>query len=153
MAEIHVAVDTPLSTDEVLGAATDFSAHRLEVWPTIDPAAYRVLSQGDRCAVVREGTDVLGGVWAEERYDWSEPGVVRATVRDSNTFVAGGTWEMQVKPEGGGSHVELVWHRRGKGLKGRAVVAGMRLMGARRLRAGLEQTLDIVAAHTARRST
>ena len=148
MAEIHVAVDTSLSAREVLGAATDFTAHRLEVWPTIDPAVYRLLSQGDQCAVVREGTDVLGGIWAEERYDWSEPGVVRATVRDSNAFVAGGTWEMRVKPDGEGSHVDLVWHRQGKGLKGRAVVAGMRLMGARRLRESLEQTLDIVAAHT-----
>ena len=55
-----------------------------------------------------------------------------------------------MKPDGEGSLVDLVWHRQGKGLKGRAVVAGMRLMGARRLRESLEQTLDIVAAHTVR---
>jgi hypothetical protein len=111
---------------------------------------YRVVSQGDHCAVVREGTDVLGGIWAEEQYDWSEPGIVRATVRDSNTFVAGGTWEMRVQPDGEGSHVELIWHREGKGIKGRVVVTAMRLTGSRRLRAGLEQTLDIVAEHTLR---
>jgi hypothetical protein len=78
-------------------------------------------------AVVREGTDVMGGIWAEERYDWTEPGIVRATVRDSNAFVAGGTWEMRVRPDNGGSNVELIWHREGKGIKGRVVVTAMRL--------------------------
>jgi hypothetical protein len=150
MAEIHVAMHTSLPAADILWAATDFSAHRLELWPTIDPAIYQVLSRSDTGAVVREGTDVLGGVWAEEQYDWTEPGIVRATVRDSNAFVAGGTWEMRVRPDDEGSNVELIWHREGKGIKGRVVVTAMRLMGARRLRAGLEQTLDIVAEHTLR---
>jgi hypothetical protein len=150
MAQIHVAVDTPVAAEDVLGAAIDFSSHRLEVWPTIDPAVYRVVDQGDHCAVVREGSDVFGGIWAEEQYDWSEPGVVRATIRDSNTFVTGGTWELRAKPDGEGTHVELIWHREGKGLKGHLVVAGMRVAGARRLRDGLKQTLDIVAAHDLR---
>jgi hypothetical protein len=145
MAEIRVHLDTSLPVDSVLGAATEFSQERLELWPTIDPAVYSVETIDDQFAIVKEGTDVLGGIWAKERYDWSRPGIVRATVQDSNIFRTGSTWEMRVQPaDGSGSHVEIVWNRQGKGLKGRFVVLMMRLTGRGRLERGLRETLAVV---------
>jgi len=145
MAEIHVSVDSSLPPEAVLGAATDFSKHRLEIWPTIDPEVYGVEALDEKSAVVREGTHVLGGLWAKERYDWSEDGVVRATVMESNTFRTGGIWQMTVRPtDVGGSHVELLWNRRGSGLKGLVVLLAMRLTGKARLEAGLHETPRLV---------
>ena len=36
-----------------------------------------------------EGTDVLGGVWAREHYDWSEPGRVTLALVESADFRPG----------------------------------------------------------------
>jgi hypothetical protein len=145
MAEIYVAVESDLSPAVVLGAAVDFSERRLQVWPGIDPAVYKVERQGEGCALVVEGTDVLGGVWARELYEWPiDAGVVRATIQESNTFVPGGTWELRATPTAEGSHVEIEWHRQGRGLKGRVVTLGMRLRGRKRLTDGLEETLRVL---------
>ena len=42
------------------------------------------------------------------RYDWSQPGSLRATVIDSNLFKPGSTWELHVTPAENGSKVEIV---------------------------------------------
>ena len=145
MAEIQVAVESDLSPDVVLGAAVDFSERRLQVWPGMDPAVYKVERRGEGCALVVEGTDVLGGVWARELYEWPvDDGAVRATVQESNTFMPGGTWELRATPTADGSHVEIVWRREGRGLKGRVLTLGMRLVGRKRLTDSLEETLRVL---------
>jgi hypothetical protein len=84
MARIESELGSPLSPEAVLAKLVDFSERRPELWPAIDADVYRVHDVGDDWADVTEGTDVFGGIWARERYDWSEPGVVRATIQDSN---------------------------------------------------------------------
>ncbi len=66
MATIKFQVESPLETEEVLAALTDFSERRPELWPAIDANVYRVHKLSDGSALVTEGTDVMGGIWATE---------------------------------------------------------------------------------------
>lgn len=111
------------------------------MWPNLDPNRYRVISVGDTSAEAIEGSAVLGGIWARERYDWSRPGVVRAEVAESNVFVAGSSWELHVEPDGDGSRVEWVSVRHPHGLRGRLLVVMLTLMGRRMLEPTLTETL------------
>jgi len=120
---IEFTVDSNVAPERVLTAAADFSDRR---W-----------------AEATEGSDVMGGIWARERYDWSTPGTVRATVVDSNVF-AGGTWELRAEPNRrGGSRIHVVNDRRPKG-KGRVAAVMMTFMGKQRLRKQLERTVAIL---------
>ena len=69
-----------------------------------------------------EGTDVLGGVWARERYDWSEPGVVRLTLQDSSDFKPGTVtvYRVTARPDGG-CHIDVEFHRSARTIRGRVV--------------------------------
>jgi len=80
MAKIHYEADGEVSAERFVAALTDFSDRRPELWPNLDARFYGLLERGDTRAEVTEGTDVLGGVWARERYDWSEPGRVTLTL-------------------------------------------------------------------------
>ncbi len=82
MAKIQISADSDLPADTVLTAITDFSSRRPQLWPNIDPGIYKVHQVGADWADVTEGSKIAGGVWTRERYDWSVPGVVRATVQD-----------------------------------------------------------------------
>ncbi len=107
MARIHISTDSDLPADTVLAAITDFSSRRPRLWPNIDPGVYEVHEVGADWADVTEGSSIAGGVWTRERYEWSVPGVVRATVQDSNIFRSG-FWEMRASSVGGGSRIEIV---------------------------------------------
>ena len=89
MPRIEFTVDSNVPPDRVLAAAADFSERRPDLWPNISRRRYTVHERGDTWAQVTEGSDVMGGIWARERYDWSTPGTVRATVVDSNVFAGG----------------------------------------------------------------
>lgn len=143
MARIHVSAYSDLPAGAVLGAITDFGPRRPELWPNIDPGVYKVHEVGEDWADVTEGSKVAGGVWAHERYDWSVPGVVRATVQESNIF-ASGFWEMKVRADAGRTYIEILQDRQAKGLKGHLVGAMMALMGHRVYRQGLAETLAIL---------
>jgi len=113
MARIAFEVDSPLPPETVLAHLTDFGDRRPDLWPAIDPRTYLVHAVGDGWADVTEGSDVLGGIWARERYDWPEPGIVTATLQDSNFWRPGGTWEMRATSgPAGGSRVNVVRDRR-----------------------------------------
>src|SRR5712691_439243 len=101
MAKISFSIDSDLPAERVLAVATDFSNARLQYWPAIDPNVYQVHSRSAVSADVTEGSSVMGGIWAHEAYEWSTPGVVRATVQESNVFRPGGVWELRVtaKPD------------------------------------------------------
>ena len=79
-----------------------------------------VHESGEDFADVTEGTWVVGLFWERSRYEWSQPGLVRATVIDSNVFHPGTTWEIRATPRNGGSAVEMILSRNfRRGPKGR----------------------------------
>jgi hypothetical protein len=145
MANIQISADTDVPAETVLAAITDFTSRRPEIWPNIDPNVYRVHELGADWADVTEGSKIAGGVWARERYDWSVPGVVRATLQESNIF-ASGFWEMKVIATDGRTHIEIHQDRQAKGFKGRLLGAMMALMGPRVYRQGLNDTLALIRA-------
>lgn len=143
MVEVRFEVETPLPPERVLSAATDFSERRPEIWSGIDPKQYRVHALGEATAEVTEGGGQFGGIWARERYHWSNPGKVTAQVLDSNIFRAGSRWELHVQPTpAGGSRVGWTSVRQPNSHKGRLVVLALKIAGRRMLRGYLLKTLS-----------
>jgi hypothetical protein len=151
MAHVVAETDTTASPQQVIDALTDFSPHRLEVWPNIDRNYYKVNAVGDRSADVTEGSKAPGGgVWERAHYDWSHPGTVRLDVQESNAFQPGSYWEYQVTPrEGGGSHVRMEFDRRPANAKGKFVGALLTLFGTRIFGKSLRETLHRIEVSTA----
>jgi hypothetical protein len=124
------SLDTKATPEQVFGAFTDFSDHRLEVWrTTLDPAKYELRGSGENWAVVREGS-AGAGIWVVLRYEWQEPGTIRWTLVDSN-HCDGGRGEVLISPrDGGGSRVDvMIDHQRPRGVKGTAILLVQRLVG------------------------
>ena len=129
---IQFKVESPLEPETVLKGLTDFSERRPELWPAIDPSVYRVHEVSASSALVTEGTDVMGGIWATELYEWDGSGTVRATIQESNFWHPGGTWELiAAQRDGGGSILRVTRDRRAKNAKARTFEAMMRVVGAR----------------------
>jgi Polyketide cyclase / dehydrase and lipid transport len=150
MVEIRFEVDTPLSPQQVRAAATDFSERRPQIWSGIDPKRFTVHALGDGTAEVTEGGRAFGGIWARERYDWSDPDTVVARVLDSNIFRPGSRWELRIRPgPAGGSRVEWTSLRQPSSLKGRLVVLILRVAGRQHLRGYLRKTLSKLEHQTA----
>jgi Polyketide cyclase / dehydrase and lipid transport len=150
MVEIRFEVETSLSPQRVRAAATDFSERRPQIWSGIDPKRFTVHALGDRTAEVTEGGREFGGIWARERYDWSDPDRVVARVLDSNIFGPGSRWELRVRPTAaGGSRVEWTSLRQHSSLKGRLVVLALWISGRQHLRGYLQQTLSKLESQTA----
>jgi hypothetical protein len=143
MVEIRFELETPLSRERVLAAATDFSERRPEIWSGIEPKRYQIHALGESTAEVTEGGREFGGIWARERYDWSSPGTVIAQVLDSNVFRPGSRWELRVRPTpAGGSRVEWTSFRQPNSFRGRLLVLALRVVGRRHLRGYLQKTLS-----------
>ena len=68
MATIRYSAEGTISPERFIAALTDFTDRRPALWPNLDTKFYRLHERGDTWAEVTEGTDVLGGVWARERY-------------------------------------------------------------------------------------
>jgi len=129
---IRFEVGSPLPPEAVLEALTNFSDRRPQLWPSIDPDVYRVHEVSSGSALVTEGTDVMGGIWATERYEWNGSPTVRATIQESNFWHPGGTWELTATPrDDGGSILTVTRDRRAKNAKARLFEVMMRLVGAR----------------------
>jgi len=146
MAKIHYEADGAVSADRFVAALTDFSERRPELWPNLDARFYELHELGDTWAEVTEGTDVLGGVWAREHCDWSEPGLVRLRLVHARDFRPGTLIEYRVtaRPDGG-CHVAVEFQRVAKSLRGRVVGLVVQLTGSRRFAADLRETLDRLA--------
>jgi hypothetical protein len=143
VAKIHYEADGTVSPERFIAALTDFSDRRPELWPGLDTRFYKVHKVGDTWAEVTEGTDVLGGVWGHERYDWSQPGLVRLTLLDSADFRPGTTIDYGVAAlPGGGCHVAVDFQRIATSLRGRFVGAVVQLTGARRFAGELRSALS-----------
>lgn len=144
MSRLHLTVsaDTLLPADRIRAALIDFSAHRAELFPNVDPEYVKVTALGPTAAEVTEGSHVLGGIWERNRYDWSEPDMVRAETVDSNTWAEGSTWLYRFREQPGeGTAVELEVTRIARNWRGRLVVLALRLAGRRRFAAELRTTL------------
>lgn len=132
MTRLRFEVESPLEPEAVIGALTDFSERRPELWPAIDPKVYRVHEVLGSSALVTEGTDVMGGIWATELYEWNGSDRVRATIQDSNLWHPGGTWELTATARaGGGSVLAVTRDRKAKSARGRVLETMMRLVGRR----------------------
>lgn len=150
MATIRYAADGAISPEQFIAALTDVGDRRPQVWPNLDAKLYRLHERGDTWADVTEGTDVLGGVWAREHYDWSEPGHVRLRLVESAHFRPRTTIESRVTPgPGGGCHVEVVSERIPTSVAGRIVALVLRFIGTRRLANDPRTTLEQLAARSA----
>jgi hypothetical protein len=150
VARLHYEADARVSAERFIGALTDFGERRPELWPNLDAKLYRLHERGDTWADVTEGTDILGGVWARERYDWSEPGIVRLRLVEAVDFKPGTVIEYRVTPNpDGGCHVAVDFQRIAASLRGRMVGVAVQLGGARRFAADLRETLDRLARHPA----
>ena len=146
MAKIHYEADGAISADRFVAALVDFSERRPALWPNLDAKFYELHELGDTWAEVTEGTDVLGGVWARERYDWSDPGIVRLRLVEARDFRPGTLIEYRVasRPDGG-CHVAVDFQRIAASLRGRFVGLVVQLTGSRRFAADLRETLDRLA--------
>ena len=125
MAEVHFTIDVSVPPQTVVRALTDFSERRPEIWPDLDPGVYRVDEVHSTSAVVREGQR-RPRLWAVEEYDWSVPGTVTWTARESNFCTPGSYMAARVEPRSDGSRVHVTWSRTGVGPKGRLVVGLIR---------------------------
>jgi hypothetical protein len=129
MAKIHYSATTDLAPAAVVEALTDFSPLRVARWPELDASHFEVLELGNTHALVREGT-ARYGIWVIERYDWDTPGVIRAVSQESNVVYPGGLWQTTVSDRpGGGSRVDVIMDRRGRGLRGRSLHALLQVAG------------------------
>jgi hypothetical protein len=110
---IHVDADTSVAADRVLEAARDFSERRAEVFPAVSVDRMTVHELGETSADVTEATRAgLGDNWERCSYDWSQPGVVTATVTDSNVYAfPGSKWQLRAASTDSGSKVEMTWTR------------------------------------------
>jgi hypothetical protein len=120
MPKVRVVDETPVAAVAVLEAARDFSARRAELWPDVHVEHLVIHGMGETWADVTEGNPwPIGFVWERLHYDWSEPGVLRGTVTDSNIFCPGSTWVLSAAPSGGLTRVEVNALRLLRGLRGR----------------------------------
>jgi hypothetical protein len=148
MTEVRFTVDAPVTADEVIGALTDFSERRPDIWPDLDPDVYRVEELRRDSAVVREGQRTPR-LWAVEEYDWATPGTVTWTVRSSNFCAPGSFMSARVEPQPGGtSRMHVTWSRSGVGLKGKLIVGLVRLAGGKPLAKSLGAALAALGAAT-----
>jgi Polyketide cyclase / dehydrase and lipid transport len=150
MAHVRYAADGPVGAEQFLAALTDFTDRRPAIWPGLSSRLYRVHQVGDTWADATEGSDVLGGIWARERYDWSTPGVVTIECLESPFFKAGPTATWRVSPTSAGCHVEVDLHRIARSPRGFLVGALVQLMGKRRFSAELRTALARLAAEPPR---
>jgi hypothetical protein len=106
----------------IIAALTDFTDRRPDIWPGLARDQYKVYEVGDTWAEIREGS--AKSVWARERYDWSRPGNVTWTVKESSFSTPGDSVSADVSPgESGGSRIHVRWRRRGTSLGGKLVIA------------------------------
>lgn len=113
MPKVEMDSHTTLTPDQVVAALTDFSDRRPEMWSSIAPEYYEVISVGEKEADVKEGS-VMGPmkVWAIEHYDWSRPNWVRWTVKESNFSEPGSYVQVDLSPDGsGGTNIHTTWER------------------------------------------
>jgi len=146
MAHVRYDADGTLPPPRLIAALTDFTDRRPAIWPGLSPRLYHVHQVGDTWAEATEGTDVLGGIWAREHYEWGTPGVVTIRCLESPFFRTGVTTTWRVSPTASGCHVEVDLHRIARSPRGFLVGALVQVMGKRRFGAELQTALARLVA-------
>jgi hypothetical protein len=134
MNTIHVTMSTQLDPQVVLAASYDFSARRADVFPAVSTDHLEVHDLNPESADVTEGTAVgIGLNWERCHYDWATPGLVTASVVDSNVYEPGSShWVLRATSDAGGSRIEMIWVRDFRsGPRGRIFGTLFRLFGKR----------------------
>jgi hypothetical protein len=150
MARIEMDIDTRLPPDRVIGALTDFSERRPDIWPVLSREFYEVYSVGESSADVREGQTKPFKVSAKEHYDWSTPGKVVSTVEEASFVKPGSSVTTTVQPgEGGGSRVHIVWERFPTSAKGWFAVVMMKATGGKPMTSYWKKVFDGLAGKQA----
>ena len=141
MAKIEMDVETSLDPERVKAALLDFSPRRPEIWPGIAPSMYEVYSVGDKSAEIKEGTKMpWAAYWAKEQYDWSTPGLIKWTVKESNFSTPGSYVSAAISPRpGGGSRIHVTWDRTPSSLLGRIAMTMIRATKGKPIRASMEK--------------
>lgn len=141
-AQFTVEFDTAATPEQVVGALTDFTDNRPNIWKGLTRSDYQVHSLGPTSADVTEGTVKF---WARESYDWSRPGRVTWTCRDSKFLHPGTTMQVIAAPSGSGSHVTFDFHRNFRGFRGALLYPGVKLGGRGYFKKYFKSTFDRVA--------
>lgn len=143
MAKIEMHSESALSPEEVVSALTDFSESRPQRWTGVTPEYYEVYSVGDTEAHIKEGTQQGPiNVWAKEHYDWSQPGVVRWTVEESNFCTPGSYVQATITPrEGGGSKIDTEWERTPTTVMARMILVVMKMTGGKAIETSMRKGL------------
>jgi hypothetical protein len=146
MTKIEIDFKTRLPPDQVVEALTDFTPRRPDIWPGLAREFYEVYSVGDGSAEVQEGSSKPVKVWAKERYDWSTPGTVTWTVKESNFCTPGSFVSARAGAAAdGGSIIHLTWERFPSNMKGRTLILMMKIFGPKILRTYNKKVLDRLA--------
>ncbi|MES2210437.1 MAG: hypothetical protein V4515_09675 [Chloroflexota bacterium] len=126
-------LETWLPAAAVLSAIVDFGPARARIWKeSSHPKVFAVHATGSTWADVTEGVTVS---WSRERYDWSEPGVVRLTQLDSNVAERSGTIRYSLTPLPDGTRITCDRRRTYRGtFDGILTGLFMRTFGSRVLR-------------------
>ena len=151
MPKVELDLETDVSPEQARAALLDFSPRRPQIWPGITPSLYEVYDVGDASADIKEGTKMPGGeFWAKEHYDWSTPGLITWTVRESNFCTPGSYVSAEISPrEGGGSRIHLVWNRTATTFAGRVAARLIVLTKGRPIRSSFERGMRNVARQAA----
>lgn len=150
MTRFEIDFEVKLAPDKVVDALVDFTPGRPEIWPGLAREFYEVYSVEGNGAEVQEGSTKPIKVWAKERYDWSTPGTVTWTVKESNFCTPGSFVSVRADPaDGGGSKVHLTWERFPSNMRGRLAVIMMKLFGPKILTSYCTKVLDGLAAKPA----
>jgi hypothetical protein len=149
MARLDKDLEVAASPDQVIAALTDFSERRPDVWRSLAREFYEVYSVGETEAEVREGSKPPS-VWAKEHYDWSTPGTVKWTVRESNFCKPGSYVQATVLPgDVGGSRIHVTWERWPSNLKGRVLTALIVAIRGAPIWSSVKKNLDRLAKPSA----
>ncbi|OBG27537.1 hypothetical protein [Mycobacterium sp. 852002-51057_SCH5723018] len=147
MSVIHFHAVTTSTPEQFIAGLTDFGPGRSKVFKNSADAYLMVHDRGLNQADVTEGS---GGIWETLHYDWSDPGRVKLTATDSNTFggASGYTYTLTRRPDGA-TDVDVVIVREGKNLKGRVLSAVLGTVGKRFLGKAFTKSVKAIEARGA----
>jgi hypothetical protein len=146
MPRIEFDLNSELPAERIRAALTDFTDRRPDLWPGLNRTEYRVYEVGETSAEIREGSG--GSVWARERYDWSKPDRVTWTVVESGFSAPGSFVSAIITPrQGGGSHIHVIWNRRGVNTVGRLIIGLIALTRGWPVKRSIAAGLRAIAAH------
>ncbi|MCU1551846.1 MAG: hypothetical protein JWR36_2406 [Glaciihabitans sp.] len=148
MTTVNVTKSTTATAEQFLAGLTDFGPRRGEIFGNSDGSKVTVHDQGDGWADITEGS--AGGIWERLRYDWSNPAVISLKTTDSNLWANTSSWTYSLKPgSAGGTDVDLVAVRNGKGFRGVLVGILFALGGKSLISGSLEKSLRAIEARNA----